>query len=165
LRTQDAEIAADRIILATNGYSSEDIPSWMCARFMPVQSSIIVTRPLSDQDLINQGWTSDQMAFDTRELLHYFRLLPDKRFLFGMRGGLFSTRKEDRYIARLIRRNFGEMFAAWKDVEIDYEWYGMLEPIEVAFCRPYSRYAGCVYRIFLSWKRHFYGHLFWCFAE
>ena len=97
----------------------------MRARFMPVQSSIIVTRPLGDQDLINQGWTSNQMAFDTRQLLHYFRLLPDKRFLFGMRGGLFSTPKEDRNIAQLIRRNFNEMFAAWKDVAIDYEWSGL----------------------------------------
>ena len=125
LRTQDAEIAADRIILATNDYSSEDIPSWMRARFMPVQSSIIVTRALSNQELKNQGWTSDQMAFDTRGLLHYFRLLPDRRFLFGMRGGLFSTHKVDRYIARLIRRNFTEIFEAWKDVEIDYEWSGL----------------------------------------
>ena len=41
-----------------------------------------------------------------------------------MRGGLFSTLKEDRYIAQLIKHNFNEMFAAWKDVEIDYEWSG-----------------------------------------
>lgn len=84
------------------------------ARFMPVQSSINVTRRLSDQDLINQGWASDQMKFDTRQLLHYFRLLTNNRFLFGMRGGLFSTRKENRYIEQLIRRNFNKVFAAWK---------------------------------------------------
>lgn len=39
-----------------------------------------------------------------------------------MRGGLFSTYKVDRYITRLIRLSFTEMFEAWKDLEIDYEW-------------------------------------------
>jgi hypothetical protein len=34
-----------------------------------------------------QGWTSPLMAFDSRKLLHYFRLLPNGRFLFGGRGG------------------------------------------------------------------------------
>ena len=33
LRTQNAEITADRIILATNDYSSEDIPSWIRALY------------------------------------------------------------------------------------------------------------------------------------
>ena len=27
------------------------------------------------------------MAYDSRKLLHYFRLLPNGRFLFGGRGG------------------------------------------------------------------------------
>jgi len=33
LRTQNAEITADRIIQATNDYSSEDIPSWIRALY------------------------------------------------------------------------------------------------------------------------------------
>ena len=54
-------------------------------------------------ELKAQGWTSDQMAYDTRKLLHYFRLLPDRRFLFGMRGGLFATTDERHVIQNQIR--------------------------------------------------------------
>ena len=54
---------------------------------MPALSNIIVTRRLTRRERAEQGWTSRVMAYDTRNLLHYFRLLPDGRFLFGGRGG------------------------------------------------------------------------------
>ena len=101
LRTPLAKVSAEKIVIATNGYSSEDLPDWMRSRFMPVQSSIILTRQMTQTELNAQGWTSDQMAYDTRKLLHYFRLLPDRRFLFGMRGGLFATAGERHSICLL----------------------------------------------------------------
>ena len=74
------------MIIATNGYSSDDLPNWMRARYIPVQSSVIVTRPLTNAELQAQGYTSTRVAADSRQLLHYFRMLPDNRFLFGMRA-------------------------------------------------------------------------------
>jgi glycine/D-amino acid oxidase-like deaminating enzyme len=65
-------VLANRVVIATNGYSSEDVPEWLRARYLPVQSSVMVTRPLTASELADQGWTSAQMAFDTRQLLHYF---------------------------------------------------------------------------------------------
>jgi glycine/D-amino acid oxidase-like deaminating enzyme len=84
------------------------------------------------------------MTFDKRQLLHYFCLLPNKHFLFGMRGGLFSTRNEDNYIAQLIRRNFNKMFAAWKDMKIDYEWSGLacLNQSRLPFVGPIPQMKG-----------------------
>ena len=66
------------------------------------------------------------MAYHTRNLLHYFRLLPDQRFLFGMRGGLFATNRSRQMIKKEIRRNFGSTFPAWYNVYIEHEWYGLL---------------------------------------
>ena len=126
LRTPLAKVSAGKIVIATNGYSSEDLQDWMRSRFMPVQSSIILTRQITQDELNTQGWTSDQMAYDTRKLLHYFRLLPDRRFLFGMRGGLFATADERHGIQKQIRANFNAMFPAWSDVDIEHEWYGLL---------------------------------------
>ena len=80
----------ERVIVGTNGYSAEDLPPWFAARYMPTQSSVIVTRPLTEAELAAQGWTSHQASYDTRHLLHYFRLMPDSRMLFGVRGGLLS---------------------------------------------------------------------------
>ncbi|MBE9637610.1 NAD(P)/FAD-dependent oxidoreductase [Salipiger mangrovisoli] len=126
LTTPRATLTADRVILATNGYSSEDLPDWLRGRYMPVQSSVIVTEPLSEAQRAAAGWTSRQMAYDTRQLLHYFRLLPDNRFLFGMRGGLTATPRAQKAISAKIRREFHAMFPAWKQVAISHEWAGLV---------------------------------------
>ena len=119
-------VTADRVVLATNGYSCEDLPEWLRARTLPVQSSVIVTRVLTEAERQAAGWWSDQMAYDTRNLLHYFRRLPDGRFLFGMRGGLTARPLEQRAVARRIRRDFARLFPAWKDVEIAHDWSGLV---------------------------------------
>lgn len=119
-------VKADKVILATNGYSSEDLPPWLAGRYMPGQSNVIVTRPLTDAELSAQGWTSDQMAYDTRNLLHYFRLMPDRRFLFGMRGGLLTGAAAEARARRRIRADFDRMFPAWRGVETPFAWSGMV---------------------------------------
>lgn len=121
-----ARVRAGAVLIATNGYSSEDLPDWLAGRYMPAQSTVMVTRPLSDAELAAQGWTSDQMAYDTRNLLHYFRLMPDRRFLFGMRGGLMSAPWVERRIRARTRRDFDRMFPAWAGVEAAGFWSGMV---------------------------------------
>jgi glycine/D-amino acid oxidase-like deaminating enzyme len=126
LRTPHGTVSADKVVLATNGYSHEDLPPWMRARTLPALSHVIVTRPLSPAEQQAAGWWSAQMAYDTRFLLHYFRLMPDGRFLFGMRGGLSATPQAEATRARRIRRNFARLFPAWQDVEITHEWSGLV---------------------------------------
>lgn len=119
-------IQADRVILATNGYSSEDLPPWLSGRYLPSQSNVLVTRPLTKGELDAAGWTTDQMAYDTRSLLHYFRLLPDRRFLFGMRGGLLTGPTAEARSRKSIRKSFDAMFPAWRGVEAAHSWSGMV---------------------------------------
>lgn len=119
------QIQARQVILATNGYSAETLLPELTNRLLPVQSSVIVTRPLTAGEAAAQGWHSDQMAYDTRALLHYFRRLPDGRFLFGMRGGLSARAGEQRAVSARLRRNFTALFPAWRDVDISHEWSGL----------------------------------------
>src|SRR3546814_16538138 len=91
---------------------------------MPAQSSIIVTRPLSPAERAAQGWTSTVMCADTRRLLHYFRLLPDGRFLWGGRGGISGSPAAARRAQRHLRRSFERHFPAWRHVETEYFWRG-----------------------------------------
>jgi glycine/D-amino acid oxidase-like deaminating enzyme len=126
LRTDAGALRARRLIVATNGYSAEDLPPWMRARFLPAQSSVIVTRPLTDDEIAAQGWSTDMMAYDSRSLLHYFRLMPDRRLLFGMRGGLRWTPGAHDHIRRLIRRDFEAMFPAWRGVETPFFWSSLV---------------------------------------
>ena len=138
LKTPQGLLKADQLVIATNGYSSEDLPPWMAARYMPAQSSVLVTRALSDRELEN-GWSSDQAAYDSRTLLHYFRLMPNRRFLFGMRGGLLSSHGAEARNRRKIRADFQAMFPAWAAVETPYYWSGM-----VCLSRGLTPFAGPV---------------------
>lgn len=126
LTTPRGELHTRRLIVATNGYSSEDIPPWLRARYLPVQSNILVTRPLTMQERTAQGWSSDLMAFDSRKLLHYFRLLPDGRFLFGMRGNIRADSRSLANMRRQIRLHFERMFPAWHQVETPHFWSGLI---------------------------------------
>ncbi|AVO38559.1 NAD(P)/FAD-dependent oxidoreductase [Pukyongiella litopenaei] len=124
--TPRGSMAADQVLVATNGYSSEDLPDWLSGRYLPAQSAVMVTRPLRDTERAAQGWTSGQMAYDTRNLLHYFRLMPDGRFLFGMRGGLLSSPRADAGNRQRLRRHFDAMFPAWRNVEATHMWAGFV---------------------------------------
>ncbi|QFT74301.1 FAD-binding oxidoreductase [Ruegeria sp. THAF33] len=126
LQTQSGTVKAQAVLVCTNGYSSEDIPAWMSGRYMPAQSTVMVTRPLGRTEQMAQGWTSDQMCYDTRNLLHYFRLMPDGRFLFGMRGGLWSSAEAEAAIRRKVQQDFKHMFPAWSTVEVTHIWSGLV---------------------------------------
>ncbi|MCB2110281.1 MAG: FAD-binding oxidoreductase [Defluviimonas sp.] len=119
-------IVARKLILATNGYSSDDLPPWMAGRYLPALSAILVTRPLTAEEIAAQGWSSTGMAYDSRKLLHYFRLMPNGRFLFGGRGG---TRADAGALAerqRILRADFERMFPAWAGVETPHFWSGFV---------------------------------------
>lgn len=125
LRTPTGTLTADKVIVATNGYSSEDLPPWFASRYMPTQSSIIVTRPMSQSELGAQVWTSGQASYDTKHLLRYFRLMPDNRMLFGVRGGLMSNAGSEARATQRARTDFDKMFPAWRHVETPHAWSGI----------------------------------------
>ncbi|WP_170546990.1 NAD(P)/FAD-dependent oxidoreductase [Ruegeria arenilitoris] len=139
VQTGSGRIRAQNVLICTNGYSSEDIPPWMADRYMPAQSTVLVTRPLSEVELQAQGWTTNQMAYDTRNLLHYFRLMPDRRFLFGMRGGLISSSQAEAAIRRKVVKDFRQMFPGWASVDVTHMWSGM-----VCLSRGLTPFAGPV---------------------
>ena len=126
LNTARGQIFAENVIIATNGYSSEAVPNWLGKRYMPTQSSVLVTRPISPTEQANQGWMSAQMAFDMRNLLHYFRLMPDGRFLFGMRGALRSSQNAEANSRRKVQEDFKQMFPAWAHVDVKHSWSGLV---------------------------------------
>ena len=126
LTTPGGSLTARKVLVATNGYSSEDLPDWLAGRTLPALSSILVTRPLTEAERLAQGFTSPLMSCDVRKLLHYFRHLPDGRFLFGMRGGTSaSPAAEARTLAR-VREHFEALFPAWRQAETTHAWSGFV---------------------------------------
>lgn len=119
-----AEVTAAQVLVATNGYSDETLPGWIGGRILPVLSTLLVTRPLTAAER-TAGFASPLMSYDTRELLHYFRHLPDGRFLFGMRGGLSAGPAAMAATHARARSRFRALFPAWAGVTVDREWSGL----------------------------------------
>lgn len=126
LHTREGMLRARQVIVATNGYTPEDVSARHAGRLMPALSSVIVTRPLTDEERRAQGWMSDLLAYDSRKLLHYFRVLPNGRFLFGGRGGTDASDQGDAAYRPLLTRAFNELFPAWSNVEITHYWRGFV---------------------------------------
>lgn len=126
VQTAQGQIRAPRVLVATNGYTDERLVPWLARRLVPAISNIIVTRPLTQNELAAQGWTRTLMAYDSRHMLHYFRLLPDNRFLFGARGGLsFAPASVARFAAR-ARAEFDLIFPAFAQAQTDFTWNGLV---------------------------------------
>jgi glycine/D-amino acid oxidase-like deaminating enzyme len=137
LTTPTGRVRAKKLILGTNGYSSEDIPAWMAGRYLPALSAILVTRDLTAAEIAAQGWSSTGLAYDTRNLLHYFRLMPNGRFLFGGRGGTSSGAGALTDRRAILRADFERMFPAWARVETPHFWSGF-----VCLARSLTPYVG-----------------------
>jgi glycine/D-amino acid oxidase-like deaminating enzyme len=126
LQTAGATLRASKVVFATNGFMPETLRAEFYGRTLPVVSAIIVTRPLSDDERLDQGWRTEHPAINSRHLLNYFRLLPDNRFLFGARGHTRGTCEGERATYRRIIETFHRLWPGWADVEIDYCWHGLI---------------------------------------
>jgi glycine/D-amino acid oxidase-like deaminating enzyme len=126
LSTPGGTLKARKVIVATNGYTPEDLHSGLAGRVLPVLSNIITTRPLTESERAAQGWTTPTMAYDSRRLLHYFRLLPDGRFMLGARGGVSASPDSVARMKASMRKQLARMFPAWADVEISHFWRGFV---------------------------------------
>lgn len=131
VETPHGTITAKNIVIATNGYSSENLPEWLSGRLLPVLTNIMVTRPMTPDELAAQGWTSHQMCYDTRNSLHYFHLLPaakgetGPRMLFGMRGGTSASQAAQETMKKRIRADFDRIFPEWRKLETTHFWSGL----------------------------------------
>lgn len=144
-------VAARHVIIATNGYSADGLAAGMDGRFLPVPSNIIVSRVITPEEQQAQGWSATEPVFDTRNLLHYFRLMPNGRMMFGMRGGTNLRARDEAAMKRRIRRDFEGVFPAWKHVETPYFWSGL-----VCVNRSRVAYLGAVPGYDHVWTAHAY---------
>jgi glycine/D-amino acid oxidase-like deaminating enzyme len=126
LTTPQGSVRAAKVLIATNGYTPEDLHSRFGGRVLPALSSIVVTRPLSEAERAEAGWTSTTPSYDLLNLLHYFRLLPDGRFLFGGRGGLSAEPGALARQSARIEAAFRRYYPAWGAVEITHRWSGFV---------------------------------------
>jgi glycine/D-amino acid oxidase-like deaminating enzyme len=89
VQTARGAIAAGDVLVAANAYVDGVLPP-LEQRVLPLGSFIIATEPLP-QERARSVMPGDRMCFDTKHLLNYWRLSPDRRMVFGGRASLAAT--------------------------------------------------------------------------
>jgi len=126
LHTPNGIVKADKVVIATNGYTPKDFHLAVDHRTLPVLSQIIVTEPLTDSQISETNFLSDNIVMDTRALKYYFRKLPDNRILFGGRGAISGKDANNPYFANRLLGILRESFPPLHSIKFDYSWSGWL---------------------------------------
>ena len=92
-RTTHGSIAANKVLLATNAWAAGH--RRIRSRVSAIRDRIVVTEPLSEEQMSSVGWHNRQGIYDTRTQLNYMRLTRDNRILFGGRLGYFFGNNTD----------------------------------------------------------------------
>ena len=81
LLTPEGALTARKLAFATNAYSHlfDQLERFQ----LPAFTYMIATEPLSAEQLAPIGWHGGQGIEDARNLIHYYRLTPDKRIVLG----------------------------------------------------------------------------------
>lgn len=120
LRTDRGELRCGEVILGTNGYTGGAVP-WLQRRVIPIGSYIIATEPL-DPAVAAEVSPKGRIFFDSKNFLYYWRVLPDRRMMFGGRASFRHTT-----IARtaaILSRAMAEVHPRLAGVRVDYAWGG-----------------------------------------
>ena len=126
LITPKGIVSADKVVIATNGYTPKGFHQLTTNKTLPVLSQIIVTEPLTDEQLSACNFLSSNVVMDTRELKYYYRKLPDNRILFGGRGAITGKSAEDPYYANRLLSVLKTSFPALNNLAIAYAWSGWI---------------------------------------
>ena len=120
-------LVAEKLVFASNGYSHL-IPG-MRLKQMPAFVYVVVTDPLTPEQLHSIGWPDREGIEDGRNFMHFYRLTPDNRLLMGGGPGfvpLSGRMDHEAYPAawRHLERHIAATFPQLAGVAIAYRWGG-----------------------------------------
>jgi len=122
IHTATGSVKAANVVLAGNGYLRNLQPA-VQARVMPINNFVLTTEVLgreAAEELIR-----DRLAVsDSRFVVHYFRITPDDRLLFG--GGETYSYRFPKDIAGMVRRHMLRVFPQLQNTRIEHAWGGTL---------------------------------------
>jgi glycine/D-amino acid oxidase-like deaminating enzyme len=132
VRTRNASVSADRVVVATSAYSG-----WLrrlTPLFAPVYDYVLVSEPLNTAQMDSIGWRGRQGLADANNQFHYFRLTSDDRILWGGYDAVyyFGSRvapdldRRPTTFARL-ELQFRRAFPQLADLRFPYRWGGAID--------------------------------------
>jgi len=144
--TRDGELLADRVILATNAFPS------LLKRYrrhtIPVYDYVLMTEPLSAEQMAAIGWQNRQGLADVGNQFHYYRLTKDNRILFGgydaiyHLGGKIKPEYEERQASfERLASHFFTLFPQLEGLAFSHRWAGVIDTSS-RFCAFYADAMG-----------------------
>ena len=82
-------------------------------------SSLVVTRPLSEDEQAAHAWITEHPAIISRRILNYFRLLPDNRFMFRGRGHTTGHVEGERETYARLEAMLKNIWPEWSGLTLD----------------------------------------------
>jgi gamma-glutamylputrescine oxidase len=119
--TANGSVTADSVVLAGNAYHL--IEPQLRNHIIPVNSFIIATEPLSDEQIAMYN-PQDLAVCDPNFVLEYFRLSADKRLLFGGRCNYFGS--DPKQIEAMLTPKMLRIYPQLANTRIDYAWGGTI---------------------------------------
>ena len=127
LLTPSGSVTAQRLAFATNAYSH--LFPEMAGKQIPAFTYMVATEPLSDEQLAPIGWQGQQGIEDARNLIHYYRITPDRRIVMGggpvgltYGGGLEADTDESAF--GHLERHIEFLWPHLRGIGITHRWGG-----------------------------------------
>ncbi|MBT9293163.1 NAD(P)/FAD-dependent oxidoreductase [Prosthecodimorpha staleyi] len=123
LTTSRGSVRAERLIVATNGYSNlSSATSMVRQAVIPFRSAMIATQPLPPETF-NSLVPHARGYSETRRMMRWFRRIDD-RLLFGGRGAFGKTDSASAFTA--LETAMKGIFPKLADVPITHRWSGLV---------------------------------------
>ena len=142
VRTPDASVRARQVVLGTNVFPS---PVKRYRPYVvPVWDHVIVTEPLTDEQVAEIGWAGRPGVGDAGNQFHYYRLTPDRRLLFGgydalyyFGGDMTARRARSERTEHLLADHLVQTFPGLRGLRVTHAWGGAIDT-----CTRFSAFWG-----------------------
>ncbi|GAA4078766.1 NAD(P)/FAD-dependent oxidoreductase [Nocardioides kongjuensis] len=142
LETARAVVTADRVALATNVFPSLLRRNRLMT--VPVYDYVLMTEPLSADQLSSIGWNDREGLADMANQFHYSRLTADNRILYGGYDAVYHAGRkiratyEDRpHTYEKLASHFFATFPQLEGLRFSHQWAGAIDT-----CTQFAAYYG-----------------------
>lgn len=127
LRTPGGTVRAKRVVVCTGGYTGQGLTPLLKNKIMPILSNSVVTRPLTEAEIVATNFRSRTFLTDTRTLRFYYRLLSDNRLQIGSRSAVTGADAQRADHLKLLTDAIARKFPPLAGIQIDYSWWGWVD--------------------------------------
>jgi len=126
LETAGGSLRARHVIVACNGFMPEHLHETLYGRPLPLQSNIVVTRPMTSSELDAHAWRTPCPSIEARHMYVYFRMLPGGRLMLGGRGDCSGAPQSAERVFDELQRRIATIWPHWREVAITHRWRGLV---------------------------------------